>query len=98
MTKQRCSVFLLLIFSIVMVVVCGGPVLAAEQESDEKPVESKKSDAKGPKKNVVDGFLSFNGYYDTRDFADMTFWGIVNLPANFQYFTYTYYSNPLNRE
>lgn len=39
------------------------------------------------------GFLDFNGYYDTRDLSVMTLNILADLPARFQYFSLTNYSN-----
>jgi hypothetical protein len=59
------------------------PLFAKESGNQSIDQEKKSS------KKTIDGFLDFNGYYDTRDFSIITINALANFPYRFQYFSLT---------
>lgn len=57
---------------------------------------AKAEDAALAPKKSLGGFMDFNAYYDTRDFSVVTINLLGNLPARFQYFSLTNFSNPVS--
>lgn len=51
---------------------------------------------KALKDNVLNGFLDFNAYYDTRESGVFTINALANLPFRLQYFSLTNYTNGNN--
>ena len=47
-------------------------------------------------KNVQGGWMTFKGYYDTRDRSMITMSSLVNLPGHFQYFGFINLFTPLD--